>query len=62
MSAKGTDIEKTELPVEEEEVATHQEAIPVPFVAGTRRVALRWMTPAFGLVTQLAPDKRPGKK
>lgn len=62
MSAKGTDIEKDDLPLEDEEVATAQEAIPVPLIAGTRRMAVRWFVPAMGLVTQLAPEDRPGKK
>lgn len=62
MSAKGKEIEREDLPVEDEEVSTHQEANPVPWLCGTRRVALRWITPAFALATQAAPEETPGKK
>lgn len=48
--------------LEDEELATHQETIPVPYIAGTRMVALRWLGPAYDMVTRQAPDDRPGKK
>lgn len=35
--------ELDDVPAQEEEIATHQEAVPVPYVAGTRRVAARWL-------------------
>ena len=62
MSAKGKEPEREDAPVQDEEIATHQEAIPVPWLAGTRRVALRWISPAFAMATQVAPDENPGKK
>lgn len=62
MSSKGKEPARYEFPLEEEEIATHQEAVPVPYLAGTRRVALRWITPASSMVTQIAPDEKPGKK
>jgi hypothetical protein len=61
--AKGTNApEKDDLPVEEEDVATSQEGIPIPWHGGTRRVAVRWITPALDMLTKEAPDERPGKK
>lgn len=59
---KGTDIEKQDVPVQEEEIATHQEAIPVPYLAGTRRVSLRWITDATEMATKQSKDPNYGKK
>jgi hypothetical protein len=56
------DLETATLPVEEEEVATHQEAVPLPYVAGTRKVAVRWLGPATALITRQAPKEKTGKK
>lgn len=47
--------------IQEEEVATHQEAIPVPYFAGTRKIAVRWITPAISIITKKnkeAPTKK----
>jgi hypothetical protein len=54
--------EREDLPVEEEEIATSQEGIPVPWQGGTRRLAVRWITPAFDMITKEAPAERAGKK
>lgn len=59
---KGTDIEKEDVPVQEEEIATHQEAIPVPYLAGTRRVSLRWITDARDMQTKQSQDATYRKK
>lgn len=48
--------------LEAEDMATHQENIPVPALFGTRLVAVRWITPALNMVTVLAPNTKPGKK
>jgi len=48
--------------LEDEDLPTHQEAIPVPCLSGTRLVALRWISPALNMVAEQAPDERPGKK
>ena len=56
------DLERDDWPIAEEEVTTHQEAIPVPYIAGTRRVALRWVSPAVDMITIQAKDETPGKK
>lgn len=54
--------ELDETTLEDEELATHQENIPVPFLAGTRRVAVRWLDQALDMRTEQAPDSAPQKK
>lgn len=48
--------------IEEEELATHQEIIPIPFLCGTQMVAIRFISPALDRVAKQAPNERPGKK
>lgn len=64
MSAKGigkpTEINSDT--IEDEEMATHQEAIPIPYLAGSQMLAVRWITPALDRVARQAPQDRPGKK
>jgi len=48
--------------IEEEELSTHQETIPIPFLAGTQMVAIRFISPALDRVARQAPNDRPGKK
>ena len=55
-------LEKDDLYVAEEEITTHQEARPVPFLNGTRKVALSWISPAMDMVLEEAPNEVPGKK
>ena len=64
MGAKGANVpaEVDETTMEGEDVATHQETIPIPMISGTRLLALRWLTPAMNQVTRQAPDQKPGKK
>lgn len=64
MSAKGSKspAQLDETTLEGEDMSTHQETIPVPWVAGTRLIAIRWIAPALDMVTRQAPDERPGKK
>ena len=50
------------LPVEDESVSRAQEAVPVPYVAGTRKLALRWVTPIYNQHAEEAPRSRPNKK
>jgi hypothetical protein len=54
--------EREDLPIEEEEMATSQEGIIVPWLNGTRRLAVRWVSSAEDMITREAPDDRPGKK
>jgi hypothetical protein len=62
MSMRQSKTANEPLPVEPEEIATHKEAVPVPWWAGTRKIAVRWMTPAMLMITEQAPQERPGKK
>jgi len=62
MSMRQSKSNSEPLPVEPEEIASHQEAVPVPWWAGTRKVALRWITPATQMITEQAPQEKPGKK
>lgn len=43
--------ELDETTVEDEEISTHQETIPLPYLAGTRRLAVRWIDGALNMVT-----------
>lgn len=48
--------------VEEGEVVTHQENLPVAWLAGTRKTALVWLDAARDLWTVRARDAVPSKK
>lgn len=50
-----------DLPLQDEEVTTHQEAVPLPYIAGTRKTSCRWMTPALNMVTKKSKTEA-GKK
>jgi hypothetical protein len=54
--------ELDETTVEAEDLATHQENIPIPYLVGTRRIAVRWIEEALDMVTEQAPDTAPEKK
>lgn len=41
--------------VDESEVATNQQAIAIPVVCGTGKVALRWVSPALNQFTRPVP-------
>jgi len=45
-----------------DELATNQQATVIPYLAGTNKVALRWIMPAINQFTRPAPVSRPGKK
>lgn len=55
-------VPKAPVPFEDEALSTHQEAIPVPLVQGTRMVAAVWITPIYGQRVEEVPAERPGKK
>lgn len=61
MSKGRTDLPKDDLPLENEDFATFQEAIPVPYLAGKRKIAVRWIAPAAEMVTKKAKTPT-GKK
>ena len=60
MSSKKKATEVTLLPFQQENVATNQQTVPLPFMRGTRLLAVRWMTPALNGIAQ--PTKGNGKK
>lgn len=45
-----------------EDFSTNQEAAVLPWFAGERKIALRWISPVYGQFTKEAPQERPGKK
>jgi hypothetical protein len=49
--------ELDETTLEQEELSTHQETVPVPYVAGTQLIALRWISPALDMVTKQAAQE-----
>jgi hypothetical protein len=59
---KGPPAEVDETTMEDEDISTHQETIPIPLISGTRNLALRWLAPAYDMVSRQAPDSKPGKK
>jgi hypothetical protein len=59
-SIKPETLDETTL--EAEELATHQENVPLPWLAGTRKIAVRWLDNALDQRTEQAPDDRPQKK
>ena len=64
MSAKGgkdPDVPEN-VPVQPESLSTDQEVIPVPYLFGTRLIALRWATAPINVFAVQAKDARPGKK
>lgn len=61
MSKSMDKLATDELPVEPEEVATFQEAVPVPWFAGTRKLAVRWIDAATNRITKKAKTPA-GKK
>lgn len=62
LKSQNRPAELDELPAEAEDVVTSQESIPVPYLAGTRLLALRWITDAMSVYSEQAPDSRPEKK
>lgn len=60
MSFSKAPVKKELLPFQKENVATNQQAVPLPYVRGTRLVAVRWITPATDQVTQDAPSGKKG--
>ena len=40
--------------LEEESVSSSREAVPVPFLAGERKIAVTWITPVYKLYSRQA--------
>lgn len=60
MSAAKQPIKQELIPFQKENLATNQQAIPLPYLAGTRVVAVRWLTPALNQLNVQVPGG--GKK
>ena len=48
--------------VQDQMTANQQQAVPVAYVAGTRKVAAKWFSPIYNLRAKKAPSTIPGKK
>lgn len=57
---KAKPVPKELLPFQAENVASNQQSVPLPYMAGTRLIALRWISPATDMMTQQV--KGSGKK
>jgi len=60
MSAAKDPVKKELLPFQQESVASNQQSIPLPYMAGTRLIAVRWISPALDEVIIEVPGN--GKK
>lgn len=60
MSAAKSPTKKELLPFQKENVASNQQGVPLPYLAGTRVIAVRWITGAMNEVTTQVPSN--GKK
>ncbi|HEV2207298.1 MAG TPA: hypothetical protein VG167_00870 [Verrucomicrobiae bacterium] len=50
------------VPIMPEQLATNQQTVPAPLWWGSRKIALRWITPALNQIAVQAPDTVPTKK
>lgn len=48
--------------IEDEELARAKEGVPIPYLAGTQKIALRWISIIYNQKAVLAPQARPSKK
>jgi len=48
--------------VQDQMTANNQQAVPVAYIAGTRKVAVKWFTPIYNLRSAPAPNTAPSKK
>ena len=46
--------------IQDQQTSKTQQATPVPYIAGTRKVAVTWITPIYNLYSAPAPNQ-PGK-
>lgn len=56
MKKGGAQIEREDVPVEDEDLSTAQDGVVVPYLAGTTRCSVRWFTPATDRVAIQAQD------
>ena len=60
MSASKTPVKKELLPFQSQNVASNQQGVPLAYLAGTRVMAVQWISPALDEMTQKV--KSSGKK
>ena len=48
--------------VQDQQTSNVQQALPVAYIAGTRKIAVKWITPMYNLRTAPAPNTIPTKK
>jgi len=60
MSTSKTPVKVQLTPFQAENIASNQQAVPLPYLAGTRVVAIRWISPALNEVTQQAQGSKKG--
>ncbi len=48
--------------VQDQMTSNQTQAVPVAYVAGTRKIAVKWMTPIYNLRSAPAPNSNPSKK
>ena len=48
--------------VEDDSYSNSQESVPVPWLCGERKVALRWICRVYNQRAKRAPSTRPAKK
>lgn len=48
--------------VQDQMTSNNQQAVPVAYIAGTTKVAVKWFTPIYNLRSAPAPNTIPTKK
>jgi hypothetical protein len=48
--------------IQDQQTSNSQQAVPLPFVAGTRKIAVKAMSGVYNLQTKPAPTQVPSKK
>lgn len=48
--------------LQDQMTANQQQGVPVAYIAGTRKVAVKWFTPIYNLHAAPAPQTVPNKK
>ncbi len=60
----GNQTQKQPLPfgIQDQQTSNSQQAVPLPYVAGTRKLAVKAMSGVYNLQTKPAPNAVPSKK
>jgi hypothetical protein len=54
--------EKLPLGISDQQTSSQQQAVPVAYVCGTRKIAVTWLSPVYNLRAVEAPIQTGGKK